>query len=51
MIESPQADIWAQIGDNVLAASVIIDLPVLGGAEKIRKLGVPARTPVSFEEH
>jgi adenine phosphoribosyltransferase len=32
----------------VLAACFIMDLPDLGGAEKIRKLGVPVRTMVSF---
>src|ERR1700676_5234421 len=40
-----------QIGANVLAACFVIDLPDLGGAEKIRKLGVPVRTLVSFEGH
>ena len=40
-----------QIGANVVAACFIIDLPDLGGAEKIRKLGVPVRTLVSFEGH
>ena len=40
-----------QLGANVLAACFIIDLPELGGAEKIRKLGVPVRTLVSFEGH
>jgi adenine phosphoribosyltransferase len=40
-----------QIGGNVLAARFFIDLPELGGAEKIRKLGVPVRTLVSFEGH
>ena len=40
-----------QIGANILAAGFIIDLPDLGGAEKIRKLGVPVRTLVSFEGH
>jgi adenine phosphoribosyltransferase len=40
-----------QIGANVLAACFIVDLPDLGGAEKIRKLGVPVRTLVSFEGH
>jgi adenine phosphoribosyltransferase len=40
-----------QIGADVLAARFIIDLPDLGGAEKIRKLGVPVRTLVSFEGH
>jgi len=40
-----------QIGAEVLAACFVIDLPELGGAEKIRKLGVPVRTLVSFEGH
>jgi adenine phosphoribosyltransferase len=40
-----------QIGADVLAACFIIDLPDLGGAEKIKKLGVPVRTLVSFEGH
>ena len=39
------------IGAEVLAACFIIDLPDLGGADKIRKLGVPVRTLVSFEGH
>ena len=40
-----------QQGADVLAACFIIDLPELGGADKIRKLGVPVRTLVSFEGH
>jgi adenine phosphoribosyltransferase len=40
-----------QIGAEVLAACFIIDLPELGGAERIRKLGVPVRTLVTFEGH
>src|ERR1700704_764550 len=40
-----------QLGAQVLAACFIIDLPELGGADKIRKLGVPVRTLVSFEGH
>jgi adenine phosphoribosyltransferase len=39
------------IGANVLAACFIVDLPELGGAEKLRKLDVPVRTLVSFEGH
>jgi hypothetical protein len=39
------------VAANVLAACFIIDLPDLGGAEKIRKLGVPVRTLVGFEGH
>ena len=40
-----------QQGADVLAACFVIDLPDLGGAEKIRKLGVPVRTLISFEGH
>jgi adenine phosphoribosyltransferase len=39
------------MGADVLAAVFIIDLPDLGGADKLRKLGVPVRTLVSFEGH
>jgi adenine phosphoribosyltransferase len=39
------------MGAQVLAACFIIDLPELGGAEKIRKLNVPVRTLLSFEGH
>ena len=40
-----------RIGAEVLAACFIIDLPELGGADKIRKLDVPVCTLVSFEGH
>ena len=40
-----------QMGAEVLAACFVIDLPELGGADKIRKLNVPVRTLVSFEGH
>ena len=40
-----------QMGGNVLAACFVIDLPELGGAEKLRALGVPVRTLVSFSGH
>src|ERR1700688_2019458 len=40
-----------QLGANILAACFIIDLPDLGGADKVRKLNVPVRTLVSFEGH
>ena len=40
-----------QMGAEVLAACFIIDLPELGGADKLRALGVPVRTLVSFEGH
>ena len=40
-----------QQGADVLAACFVIDLPDLGGADKIRALGVPVRTLVSFDGH
>src|ERR1043165_4107886 len=40
-----------KIGANVVAACFIIDLPELGGADKLRKLDVPVRTLLSFEGH
>ena len=40
-----------QIGANVVAACFIIDLPDLGGADKLRKMDVPVRTLISFEGH
>jgi adenine phosphoribosyltransferase len=40
-----------QMGADVLAACFIIDLPELGGADKLRKLDVPVRTLLSFEGH
>lgn len=40
-----------KMGANVLAACFIIDLPELGGADKLRKLDVPVRTLVTFEGH
>jgi adenine phosphoribosyltransferase len=39
------------IGADVVAACFVIDLPELGGAQKIRDLGVPVRTLVSFDGH
>jgi adenine phosphoribosyltransferase len=40
-----------QMGADVLAACFIIDLPDLGGAAKLRALGVPVRTLIAFEGH
>jgi adenine phosphoribosyltransferase len=40
-----------QMGGEVLAACFIIDLPDLGGADKLRRLDVPVRTLISFEGH
>jgi adenine phosphoribosyltransferase len=38
-------------GAEVLAACFVIDLPDLGGAERLRRLDVPVRTLLSFEGH
>ena len=40
-----------QVGAEVLAACFIIDLPELGGADKLRRLDVPVRTLIAFEGH
>ena len=41
----------SSLGAEVVAACFVIDLPELGGADKIRKLGVPVRTLVQFDGH
>jgi len=40
-----------KMGAEVLAACFVIDLPDLGGAEKLRKLDVPVQTLMAFEGH
>ena len=40
-----------QIGANIVAACFIIDLPDLGGADKLRAMDVPVRTLMTFEGH
>ncbi len=40
-----------QIGADIVSACFIIDLPDLGGAQKLRDLGVDVRNLVSFEGH
>ncbi len=40
-----------QIGADMVAACFVIDLPDLGGADKLRALGVDVRTLISFEGH
>src|SRR5258707_3828027 len=40
-----------QMGAEVLAACFIIDLPELGGADKLRRLDVPVRTLITFAGH
>ena len=43
-------NLLAGLGAEVVAACFIVDLPELGGADKIRRLGVPVRTLVSFAD-
>ncbi|MEO0327360.1 MAG: adenine phosphoribosyltransferase [Pseudomonadota bacterium] len=38
-----------QLGADIVAACFVIDLPELGGREKLRELGVPVRALVEFE--
>jgi adenine phosphoribosyltransferase len=40
-----------QIGAEVIAACFIVDLPELGGAAKLRAMGVPVRTLMAFDGH
>ena len=40
-----------QIGADVIAACFVIDLPDLGGAQKIRDMGVPCRSLIEFSGH
>ncbi|KQO56253.1 adenine phosphoribosyltransferase [Methylobacterium sp. Leaf87] len=40
-----------QIGAEVVAACFVIDLPEIGGAQKLRNLDVPVRTLMEFDGH
>jgi adenine phosphoribosyltransferase len=40
-----------RIGAEVVAACFVIDLPEIGGAQKLRDLDVPVRTLMEFEGH
>ena len=40
-----------QVGADVIEACFVIDLPDLGGSEKLREMGVNVRSLVSFEGH
>ena len=40
-----------QMGAEIVAACFVIDLPELGGAAKLRAMGVPVRTLVEFGGH
>ncbi len=39
------------MGAEIVAACFIVDLPELGGAKKIEKLGIPVRSLMQFEGH
>ena len=41
----------AQVGAVIEAACFIVDLPELGGADRLRAMNVPVRTLVGFEGH
>jgi adenine phosphoribosyltransferase len=45
------AGLLKKIGADVVAACFVIDLPDLGGAKKIKAMGVPVRTLMSFGGH
>jgi adenine phosphoribosyltransferase len=40
-----------EAGADVVAAGFVVDLPELGGADKLRAAGVPVSTLVAFEGH
>ena len=44
-------DLLRQAGAEVVGAGFIIDLPELGGAEKLRAAGVPVSVLAAFEGH
>ncbi len=44
-------DLLRQGGAEVVAAGFVIDLPELGGAERIRAMGVPVSSLLEFEGH
>jgi adenine phosphoribosyltransferase len=48
---SAAVELLRQIGAEVVAACFIINLPELGGADKLRALGISVRTLMSFEGH
>jgi adenine phosphoribosyltransferase len=39
------------MGAEIVAACFIVDLPELGGAEKVRRLGIPVRSLMAFDGH
>ena len=45
------AELLRKIGADLVAACFIIDLPDLGGAEKLKALGVDVMSLMTFEGH
>jgi adenine phosphoribosyltransferase len=44
-------ELLRRCGADVVAAAFVVDLPELGGAEKVKALGVPVSSLVAFEGH
>jgi len=44
-------DLLRQGGAEIMAAAFVVDLPELGGAERLKAAGVPVSTLVAFEGH
>jgi adenine phosphoribosyltransferase len=44
-------DLLTQAGATIVAAAFVVDLPDLGGADRLRAAGVEVSTLVSFEGH
>jgi adenine phosphoribosyltransferase len=44
-------DLLRRAGAEIVAAAFVVDLPELGGAERLRAAGVPVSTLVAFEGH
>ncbi len=44
-------ELLRKCGADVVAAAFVIDLPELGGADRLRAAGVPVQTLVAFEGH
>jgi adenine phosphoribosyltransferase len=44
-------DLLSQAGAEIVAAAFVIDLPELGGADRLRAAGVKVSTLVAFEGH
>ena len=44
-------ELLKKVGAEVVAAGFVIDLPELGGADKLRAAGVPVSSLIAFEGH